>query len=92
MLFLPVMGGITILLFGIIAASGIRMLVEAKVDYSKSRNLISTAIIFVVGLSGMSIKLNTDVKLTGMVLATVVGMVLSLIFYVLDRLKLTTDN
>jgi uracil permease len=88
----PVMGGITILLFGIIAASGIRMLVEAKVDYSKSRNLILTAIIFVVGLSGMAINLSPDVKLSGMVLATVVGMALSLIFFILDKLKLTTDN
>ena len=37
----PVMGGICLLLFGIIAASGIRMIVEAKVDYSKSKNLVT---------------------------------------------------
>ncbi|MBC7959055.1 MAG: uracil permease, partial [Vallitaleaceae bacterium] len=43
----PVMGGICILLFGVIAASGIRMLVEAKVDYSQSKNLILTAVIFI---------------------------------------------
>lgn len=86
----PVMGGITILLFGIIAASGIRMLVEAKVDYSKSRNLILTAVVFVTGISGVSISVGT-VPLKGMALATVVGMLLSLIFYVFDKFKLTND-
>ena len=53
----PVMGGISLLLFGIIAASGIRMLVEAKVDYSKSQNLILTCIVLVIGISGASIKI-----------------------------------
>lgn len=86
-----VMGGITILLFGVIAASGIRMLIEAKVDYSKSRNLILTAIVFIVGLSGISVKIGS-VPLKGMALATVVGMLLSLIFFVFDKLKLTNDS
>ncbi|MFZ5985938.1 MAG: uracil permease [Bacillota bacterium] len=86
----PVMGGISILLFGVIAASGIRMIVEKKVDYSKSRNLILTAVIFVVGLSGITINLG-NVPLRGMALATVTGMVLSLLFYVLERLRLTND-
>ena len=72
-----VMGGISILLFGVIAASGIRMIVEAKVDYSKSRNLILTAVIFIVGLSGMSIRLG-EVDLQGMALAAVTGVVMSL--------------
>ncbi len=86
-----VMGGITILLFGMIAASGIRMIVEAKVDYSKSKNLILTAVVFIVGLSQISININT-VPLKGMALGTVVGMILSLIFYVLEKLKLTNDS
>jgi uracil permease len=85
-----VMGGITILLFGMIAASGIRMIVEAKVDYSKSKNLILTAVVFIVGLSGISININT-VPLKGMALGTVVGMLLSLVFYFLEKLKLTND-
>ena len=87
----PVMGGITLLLFGVIAASGIRMIVEAKVDYSKSRNLILTALTFVVGLSGMALKIGT-VELKGMALATVFGMLLSLVFFVLDKLSLTNDR
>lgn len=87
----PVMGGVSILLFGVIAASGIRMIVEAKIDYSKSKNLILTAVVFVVGISGVSVNLGENVQLKGMVLATLVGMALSLIFYVLEKLKLTND-
>lgn len=86
----PVMGGISLLLFGVIAASGIRMLVESKVDYSKSRNLILTAIVFIAGVSKVTITIGT-VGLTGMALATVVGIALSLVFYILDKLKLTND-
>jgi uracil permease len=86
----PVMGGVSLLLFGIIAASGIRMLVESKIDYSKSRNLILTAVVFVTGVSGVSIKIGL-VGLGGMALATVVGIILSIVFYVFDKLKLTND-
>ncbi len=87
----PVMGGICILLFGVIAASGIRMLVEAKVDYSKPINLTLTAIVLIVGISGAAIKIGT-VQLKGMALATVVGMVLSLMFQVLGRMGLTNEQ
>ncbi|MEQ8221703.1 MAG: uracil permease [Candidatus Eremiobacterota bacterium] len=87
---IPVMGGVSLLLFGVIAASGIRMLVEARVDYSKTKNLTLTAIVFISGISGITIKLG-EVGLSGMALATVVGMILSLIFYVLDKLHLTNE-
>lgn len=89
----PVMGGICILLFGTIAASGIRMIVETKVDYSKARNLILTAVVFVTGLSGVAINIGKEVpvQLKGMALATIVGMLLSLIFYIFDKLKITND-
>lgn len=87
----PVMGGVCLMLFGVIAASGIRMLVESKVDYSKSRNLVLTSIVFIIGISGTAVNIGT-VQLRGMALATVVGMLLSLIFALLDKLKLTNDN
>ena len=86
----PVIGGISIALFGVIAASGLRMLVEAKVDYSKSRNLLLSAVVFVIGISGVSINIGTT-QLKGMVLATLVGMGLSLVFYALDKLGLSTE-
>jgi len=87
----PVMGGVSLLLFGTIAASGIRMIVEAKIDYGKAKNLVLTAVVFVIGISGVSINIGQDVQLKGMVLATLVGMALSLILYVLEKLKLTND-
>lgn len=86
-----VIGGVSILLYGMIAASGIRVLVDQKVDYSKSRNLVLTAVILVIGLSGISINIGT-MQLKGMVLAALLGMVLSLIFFILDKLKLTNDR
>src|SRR5699024_3900627 len=79
----PVMGGISLLLFGIIAASGIRMLVESKIDYSNSQNLILTCVVLVIGISGIKIQL-WDVELTGMGLATIVAMILSLFLKLLD--------
>ena len=86
----PVIGGISFLLYGMIGASGIRVLVDSRVDYGKSQNLILTSVIFVTGLSGISINLG-NVKLSGMVLACIVGMLLSLAFYVLERLHLTNE-
>ena len=86
----PVMGGICILLFGVIAASGIRMLVESKVDYSKPANLILTAIVLIVGLSGTAVSIGT-VQLKGMALGTVVGMLMSIIFHLLETMGLTNQ-
>ena len=87
----PVIGGISILLYGMIGTSGLRILVDNHVDYGKNRNLTLTSVIFVVGLSGLSLNLG-NVQLTGMVLACVVGMVMSLVFYMLDRFHLTNDQ
>lgn len=87
----PVIGGISILLYGMIGTSGIRILVDNQVDYGKSRNLTLTSVVFVIGLSGIALNLG-DVQLTGMVLACVVAMLLSLVFYLLDRAKLTNDR
>ncbi|MGM8213081.1 uracil permease [Virgibacillus sp. W0430] len=86
----PVMGGISLLLFGIIGASGIRMLVEAKVDYSRSQNLILTCVVLVIGISGATIQIG-EVALTGMGLATVVAIILGLFFKLLDVLKLSNE-
>ena len=87
----PVIGGISFLLYGMIGTSGLRILVDSNVDFGKSRNQALTSVIFVTGLSGIAIKIG-NIQLTGMVLACVVGMLLSLSFYILDRLKLTNDR
>ncbi|GIN69924.1 uracil/xanthine transporter [Bacillus sp. J14TS2] len=86
----PVMGGISLLLFGIIAVSGLRMLVESKVDYSISQNLILTCVVLAIGISGAAIKIGT-VELAGMGLATIVAIILSLFFKILEKLKLSND-
>ena len=85
-----VIGGVTFLLYGMIGTSGIRLLVDQKVDYSQSKNLILTSVIFVTGLSGLKINF-LGVSLSGMVLASVVAVVLSLLFYVFDRLGIMND-
>lgn len=81
----PVMGGICLLLFGVIAASGIRMLVDSKIDYSKQKNLILTAIVLSVGVSGAKLTLGF-VSLQGMALASVVAIVLSATFEILAQI------
>lgn len=86
----PVMGGVSFLLYGMIAASGLRLLVDQKVDYSRGRNLALSAVVFVTGLSGAFIQIG-EVRLTGMCLATIVGMALSLIFFIIDKAGLSND-
>ena len=75
----PVMGGVSMLLFGVIAVSGIRILVEKQVDYNNPQNLMLTAVVLGIGVSTASITLGT-VTLKGMALATVVSIIMSLLF------------
>lgn len=82
----PVMGGVSLLLYGVIAASGIRVLIESKVNYDKAQNLILTAVILIIGVSGAKVHLGA-VELKGMALATVVGIALSLLFRVISLLR-----
>lgn len=85
-----VIGGVTFLLYGMIGTSGIRLLVDQKIDYSKSLNLVLTSVVFISGLSGLSVQFGS-IKLSGMVLASVVAVVLSGFFAVLKKLKLTNN-
>lgn len=82
-----VIGGVTFLLYGMIGTSGIRLLVDQKVDYSKSINLVLTSVIFIAGLSGLSLKFGS-IQLQGMVLASVVAVVLSAFMTLLKKLNL----
>lgn len=79
-----VIGGVTFLLYGMIGASGIRLLVDSKVDYSQSRNLILTSVVFTAGLSGLAVNF-MGIQLKGMVLASVVAVVISLLFYIIEK-------
>ncbi|MDK2917767.1 MAG: uracil permease [Candidatus Petromonas sp.] len=75
-----VVGGISIVLFGMIAAIGARSLVENKVDFSNSRNLLIAAVIMVLGLGGASLPINigmVNFTIEGMALAAIVGIALN---------------
>lgn len=87
----PVIGGISFLLYGMIGTSGLRILVDNHVDYAKSTNMILTSVVFVTGLSGAVVTIGT-VELKGMVLACVVAMLLSLLFYIFDKLHLLNPD
>lgn len=84
-----VIGGVTFLLYGMIGTSGIRLLVDQKVDYSKSDNLILTSVIFIAGLSGLTIQFGS-IELSGMVLSSVVAVILSLLIYVIKKSGLSS--
>ncbi len=83
----PVMGGITMLLYGVIAVQGFRMFVGQKVDFGKNSNMVLGALTFVVGVSGASINIGS-VQLKGMAFAAIIGVVLSLIFWILGKLNI----
>ncbi|MDQ0270309.1 solute carrier family 23 protein [Cytobacillus purgationiresistens] len=74
----PVMGGVSILLFGIIASSGLRMLVDSQVDFGNNRNLAIAAVILVIGIGGAHIEI-WRFNLEGMALAAIAGVFLNLI-------------
>ncbi|WP_374223927.1 solute carrier family 23 protein [Bacillus sp. ISL-46] len=75
----PVMGGVSILLFGIIASSGLRMLVDSKIDFGNKRNLVISSVILVIGIGGAVIKVSDSLQIQGMALAAICGVLLNLI-------------
>ena len=75
----PVMGGVSILLFGIIASSGLRMLIDNKVDFSKNRNLAIASVILVLGIGGAFIQVSDKFSLQGMAFAAIAGVILNLV-------------
>lgn len=87
----PVIGGISFLLYGMIGTSGIRILVDESVDFSKSRNLVLTSVVFVTGLSGATLRIGA-ISLSGMVLAACVSVILSVAFACLDKLGLSNEK
>lgn len=79
----PVIGGISMLLFGIIASSGLRNLVESGVDYKDKRNLTISSVILVIGIGGglLAFPLGKGMmfQMGGVALATLVGIILNLV-------------
>ena len=87
----PVIGGVSFFLFGTIAVSGLRTFIEEKVDFSKSRNLILSSVIFIVGISGITLTMGSF-EITGMGLATIVAIILNLSFIIFDKLGLMNEK
>ncbi|MCF1675960.1 MAG: uracil permease [Tetragenococcus halophilus] len=80
----PVIGGISFLLFGVIASSGLRILIDNQIDFDKKRNLMITAAVLVIGIGGAYLKIGSF-ELTSMALATVIGIILNLVLPVKAR-------
>ncbi|WP_078391558.1 solute carrier family 23 protein [Shouchella patagoniensis] len=71
-----VMGGISILLFGIIASAGVRMLIDNSVDMGEKRNMVIASIILVIGIGGATVRFSDTFEIAGMSLATIIGLIL----------------
>mgnify|MGYP000550478677 FL=1 len=76
----PVMGGISVILFGMIASVGMRTLIEAQLDFSHSRNLIISSLILVFGIGIDNIVVWRTVSLSGLAIAALIGVVLNKVF------------
>ncbi|QHT46581.1 uracil permease [Bacillus sp. SB49] len=74
-----VMGGVSILLFGIIASSGLRMLIDNQIDFGEKRNLIIASVILVIGVGGAFVQVTDSIQIAGMALAAIIGVLLNLI-------------
>lgn len=75
----PVMGGVSILLFGIIASSGLRVLIESEVQLTHKRNLIITSIILLAGIGSSILQGQGVINVSGMAIAALAGILLHLI-------------
>ncbi|MGF9965592.1 solute carrier family 23 protein [Bacillus rhizoplanae] len=75
----PVMGGVSILLFGVIASSGLRMMVDEKTDLGDKRNLVIASVILVIGIGGAVLHIGQSFQVEGMALAAIIGVILNLV-------------
>jgi uracil permease len=76
----------SLVLFGMISANGLKVIVEDKVDLGNIKNIIIISTMLVVGLGGMVIAFTSVVKLETMALAAVIGISLNLLFKLLDKI------
>lgn len=74
----PVIGGISFLLFGVIASNGLKVLIDNKVDFEKKRNLMIASTILVIGIGNAYLKLG-QYEFSGLAVASVIGIILNLI-------------
>lgn len=77
-----VMGGVSFILFGMIATVGIRTIANAQLDFNRSRNLMIVALILVCGLGGVELTIGS-VTLDGVGLAALVGMLANVVLHII---------
>ncbi len=75
----PVTGGISIVLYGMISSVGVRILVNSRLNFGNSRNLMIAAVIFVLGIGCDSIPISNTVTISGLALAAIAGILLAII-------------
>ncbi|MBK8157028.1 MAG: uracil permease [Streptococcus sp.] len=71
----PVIGGISIALFGVIASSGLKILVENKIDFDNKKNLLIASVILVSGIDGLTLQV-AGLQITGVAFSTLLGIIL----------------
>lgn len=71
----PVIGGISIALFGVIASSGLKILIESKVDMDNKKNLLIASVILVSGIGGLMLQVN-GLQISGVAFSTILGILL----------------
>ena len=80
-----VIGGMTIILYGLIAANGVKVLIQDRTDLSKMKNLVIVSTMLVVGLGGASIQLGANIAISGMSLAAIFGIILNGVLSYLEK-------
>ncbi|MFC4761251.1 solute carrier family 23 protein [Fructobacillus durionis] len=74
-----VTGGVGLMLYGVIAAAGIQVMVDNRIDYGKKRNLLIAGPVLVVGIGNFHLQLLSEVDFSGVAIATLLGIILNLI-------------
>ncbi|MFL2101423.1 uracil-xanthine permease family protein [Desemzia sp. FAM 24101] len=74
-----VLGGMSILLYGVIASNGLKVLIEEQVDFGKIRNLIIASSMLVLGLGGAVLEIGSIITFSGTALSAIAGILLNLI-------------
>ncbi|XOQ38080.1 MAG: Uracil permease PyrP [Lactococcus sp.] len=74
----PVIGGVSIALFGVIASSGLKILVDNKVDFDDKRNLLIASVILVSGIGGLTLNV-AGISISGVAFSTILGILMHLI-------------
>lgn len=73
----PVMGGVSIILFGMIASIGVRTLVDNKLDFSLSRNMLIASVILVTGIGVDNVQIINNITISGLAIAALLGIILN---------------